>query len=50
MPEPDGLSVAEVEALLSDLPLPLAGAGFSGLIPDERNVEPLTRFARALAL
>jgi arginase len=50
MPEPDGPSVAEVESLLRDLPLPLAGAGFSGLAPDERNLEPLTRFARALGL
>ena len=50
MPEPDGLSVAEVETLLRDLPLPLAGAGFSGLTPDDRNVEPLTRFAKALGL
>jgi arginase len=50
MPEPDGLSVAQVEALLRDLPLPLAGAGFSGLAPDDRNLEPLTRFAKALGL
>jgi arginase len=50
MPEPAGLPTAEVESLLRDLPLPLAGAGFSGLAADARNVEPLTRFARALGL
>lgn len=50
MPEPDGLSVAEVESLLSELPLPLAGAGFTGLADDEENLEPFTRFARALGL
>ena len=50
MPEPGGLSAAAVEALLADLPLPIAGAGFSGLTGDARNVEPLTRFAHALGL
>jgi len=50
MPEPGGLSAAAIEALLADLPLPLAGAGFSGLTAEQRNVEPLTRFARALGL
>jgi arginase len=50
MPEPSGLRTEEIESLLRELPLPLAGAGFSGLAADERNVEPLTRFARALGL
>jgi hypothetical protein len=50
MPEPAGLRAADVESLLRDLPLPLAGAGFSGLAADERNVETLTRFGRALGL
>jgi arginase len=50
MPEPGGLRAAEVETLLRDLPLPVAGAGFSGLAPDSRNVQPLTRFGRALGL
>jgi arginase len=48
MPEPAGATLAEVETLLSALPLPLAGAGFSGLADDPRNVEPLARLARSL--
>lgn len=50
MPEPDGLASAEVEELLRGLPLPVAGAGFTGLAADERNVDQLTRFALALGL
>jgi arginase len=52
MPEPDGLSVAEAESLLRRVGdgLPVAGAGFTGLAPDERNVEPLGRLAAALGL
>lgn len=52
LPEPDGMSVAEVEALLSDLAATrtIVGAGFSGLTADERNLEPLRRFCLALGM
>jgi arginase len=52
MPEPDGLSVAEAEALLAALAdaAPVVGLGFSGLIADERNIEPVTRLSRAAGL
>lgn len=52
LPEPDGMSVAGVEALLSDLAAvrTIVGAGFSGLTLDERNLEPLRRFCGALGL
>jgi arginase family enzyme len=50
MPEPEGLSVAEVEALFARLRdgATVLGAGVSGLAPDERNVEPVSRLLRAL--
>jgi arginase family enzyme len=52
MPEPDGLRVEEVEALLSELAAArtVVGAGFSGLTADERNLEPLRRFCDALGM
>jgi arginase len=52
MPEPDGLSLDEAETLLGDVcgRKDLLGAGFSGLVPDERNVEPARRLTAALGL
>jgi arginase len=52
MPEPGGLTVAEAESLLRGLAQrkTIAGAGLSGLRPDPRNVEPLTRLLAALGL
>jgi arginase family enzyme len=50
MPEPDGLTVAEVEKLLCGLRDrgAVVGAGFSGLAPDPANVEKLERLTTAL--
>jgi arginase len=52
MPEPDGLSMAEVESLLVGLAAraTVLGLGISGLVGDERNVEPIARACRALRL
>jgi arginase len=52
MPEPGGPTSDEVAASLERIvgAKPLAGAGFTGVAGDESNVEPLTRFARALGL
>ena len=52
MPEPGGLSVAEVEALFTRLrsEATVLGAGVSGLAPDERNVAPVTRMLTSLGL
>jgi arginase family enzyme len=52
MPEPGGLTVEEVEAILRDLAAShtVVGAGISGLAPEERNVEPLERLCTALGL
>jgi arginase len=52
VPEPGGLSVAEAEALLGELARrrTIVGAGVSGLTPDARNVEPITRLVSALGL
>lgn len=52
MPEPDGLRLAQAEALLRQLAVraPVLGLGFSALRYSERNVEPLTRLAAALGL
>ena len=52
MPEPGGLSVDEVEALFESVAreATVLGAGISGAVPDERNVEPLVRLCRALGL
>lgn len=49
MPEPDGLPLDELEALLARLPRP-AGAGFTGLRASEGNVAAVTRLAHALGL
>jgi hypothetical protein len=49
MPEPDGIPLGELEALLAEIPRPI-GAGFTGLTTSERNEEPLTRLAHALGL
>ncbi len=48
MPVPGGIRLAEaVETLPRGSPLrrPFVGAGFTGLVPDERNLEPATRLA-----
>jgi len=52
MPEPGGLTLAEVEKLLLHVRerAPVLGAGFSGLAAEPENVEPLTRLALALGL
>ena len=52
MPEPDGLSLAETEELLTRIRerAPVLGAGLSGLAPESTNVEPLTRLCAALGL
>jgi arginase family enzyme len=52
MPEPDGLSLEEVEAVLRDVDeqASILGAGFTGLSFEPSNVEPLTRLAAALKL
>jgi arginase len=52
MPEPDGLRLSEVEIVFRDAAerVPILGLGFSGLRRSDRNVEPLSRLARALGL
>jgi arginase family enzyme len=52
MPEPGGLPVAEVERLLKGVArdATVLGAGITAFLPEERNVEPLVRLCRALAL
>lgn len=52
MPAAGGLTVDEVEHLFADLArrARVAGAGLSGLRPDPRSVEPLTRLLAALNL
>jgi hypothetical protein len=52
MPEPEGIAVADAERMLAGVVKrsDLLGAGFSGLIPDERNLAPLERLCSALAL
>jgi arginase family enzyme len=52
MPEPGGLTVAEVEVMLTEIAArhTVIGAGISGLAPEERNVEPLSRLCAALGL
>jgi arginase len=49
MPEPDGLSLAEVEDTLSSVRArkPILGAGFTAFLPDERNIPALSRLAVA---
>jgi arginase family enzyme len=48
-PEPGGLSLERLEALLASIPRP-AGAGFSGLRPSARNEQALARLGHALGL
>ena len=49
MPEDRGPGLEEVEALLAELgERRIAGAGVTGLRPDPRNVEPVTRLLAAL--
>jgi arginase family enzyme len=52
MPEPDGLTLDEVESLLrrTASQTPVLGAGFTALLPDPANLEPLSRLSSALSL
>jgi Arginase family len=52
VPEPGGLSLAAVESVLRRVRrlADIAGAGFSGLVADEANLEPLGRLGAALGL
>jgi arginase len=49
MPEPNGLSLDALEALLASLPRP-AGAGLTGFVPSVRNEPALARLGHALGL
>jgi arginase len=49
MPEPGGIPLDELEALLAGIPRPV-GAGFSGLEPSARNEQALPRLGHALGL
>jgi arginase len=49
MPEPGGLPLDELEALLAGIPRPV-GAGFSGLKASTRNEQALPRLGHALGL
>ena len=49
MPEPSGIPLDELEALLAGIPRPV-GAGFSGLRPSARNERALPRLGHALGL
>jgi hypothetical protein len=49
MPEPGGIPLDELEALLAGIPRPV-GAGFSGLRASARNEAALPRLGRALGL
>jgi arginase family enzyme len=50
MPEPDGLTLSEVEALVATTreQKPVLGAGFSAMLPREQNLEPISRLTTAL--
>jgi arginase len=48
-PEPGGLTLDELEALLARIPRPI-GAGFTGLKASARNEEALARLGHALGL
>jgi arginase len=52
MPEPGGLTLDEAESLLRRVArqTPVLGAGFTALLPDPANVEPLSRLSSALSL
>jgi arginase len=49
MPEPGGLPLTDLEALLASIPRPI-GAGFTGLRASPRNEAALTRLGHALGL
>ena len=49
MPEPDGMTLDDLEALLARLPRPV-GAGFTGAVPSARNEDALARLGHALGL
>jgi arginase len=49
MPEPDGLTLDRLEALLASIPRPV-GAGFTGAVPSSRNERALPRLGHALGL
>ena len=49
MPEPGGIPLEELEALLAAIPRPI-GAGFTGLKPSVRNETALARLGHALGL
>jgi hypothetical protein len=49
MPEPGGMQLDDLEALLASIPRPL-GAGFTGLVASERNERALARLGHALGL
>jgi arginase len=49
MPEPEGIPLDRLEALLARIPAP-AGAGFTGLLASPRNEAALARLGRALGL
>jgi arginase family enzyme len=50
MPEPGGLTLAEVEQLLASVRerTPVLGLGFSGLLARERNLDPISRLTAAV--
>jgi arginase len=52
MPEPDGLSVGEAEAILRDIAgqAKVVGLGLTGGLPAEENVPVITRLAAAAGL
>jgi arginase len=49
MPEPAGLPLDRLEALLASIPTPV-GAGLTGLVPSDRNERVLPRLGHALGL
>jgi arginase family enzyme len=49
MPEPAGIPLDRLEALLAGLPAPV-GAGFTGFAPSVRNEASLARLGHALGL
>jgi arginase len=49
MPEPDGIPVDRLEAVLASIPRPV-GAGFTGAVPSSRNESALARLGHALGL
>jgi len=52
MPEPGGLTLDEAERLLRRVArqAPVLGAGFTALLPDPANLEPVSRLSSALSL